>query len=349
MSGSATTDNTCEACPPSSFKPGSEEFESATECTLKTATCPEKQYLVKGTSASVDDTCTTCAVGQWSGGMSVHAGLAALVNEGSAGSTSDLGFCHGDCNTNGDCASGLTCFQRGGSDQVPGCAEGGSGDVSGRDYCIDELLCAAQTQESSCGPGEFWTSAQSAAADNTCQPCPANTYLSGDTPRADKAVWTEVDNTGLWDTGGDCPRLSQGGSTYSMVSAASDGSYVTACKALCIAEASCGGISIEKFGNTRKCELVSHACVSDPNRAGIVNSSSIFESHAIYATQCLDKNSECPDQAPDGWKRALIVETDGTCTPSCPLRQTCGASLFSRAAQKRAARGNDIAAAVKLS
>merc|ERR1712061_739513 len=34
------------------------------------------------------------------------------------------------------CASGLKCFQRNGKTTVPGCQGGGSGDISGHDFCI---------------------------------------------------------------------------------------------------------------------------------------------------------------------------------------------------------------------
>jgi hypothetical protein len=44
-----------------------------------------------------------------------------------------LQLCQGDCDDDGDCASGLKCFQRTGLTPVPGCY--GSG-ISGSDYCI---------------------------------------------------------------------------------------------------------------------------------------------------------------------------------------------------------------------
>eukprot|EP00964_Phaeocystis_antarctica_P135734 scaffold100077_cov69-Phaeocystis_antarctica.AAC.1 len=40
----------------------------------------------------------------------------------------------GDCDTDADCKSGLYCFQRGGSETVPGCRGAG---VSGYDYCAE--------------------------------------------------------------------------------------------------------------------------------------------------------------------------------------------------------------------
>jgi len=54
---------------------------------------------------------------------------------GSAHTLGKLNKCQGDCDSNKDCASGLKCFQRNGRTAVPGCKAGGSGDVSGYDYC----------------------------------------------------------------------------------------------------------------------------------------------------------------------------------------------------------------------
>ena len=43
--------------------------------------------------------------------------------------------CEGDCDRNADFKSGLTCFQRSGSETVPGCSSNG---VRGWDYCIED-------------------------------------------------------------------------------------------------------------------------------------------------------------------------------------------------------------------
>lgn len=45
-----------------------------------------------------------------------------------------LGKCQGDCDSNSDCAEGLVCFERSGTEEVPGC-EGLA--VSGKDYCYE--------------------------------------------------------------------------------------------------------------------------------------------------------------------------------------------------------------------
>ena len=60
-----------------------------------------------------------------------------LYNAGDNGNPSvqyPLGKCQGDCDSNSECAEGLVCFQRGGTEEVPGCEGLG---VSGKDYCYD--------------------------------------------------------------------------------------------------------------------------------------------------------------------------------------------------------------------
>ena len=60
----------------------------------------------------------------------------ALVNYGGNGAgTGEMTQCEGDCDSDSDCTSGLSWFQRPGYTAVPGCAVGGSCDVSGYDYC----------------------------------------------------------------------------------------------------------------------------------------------------------------------------------------------------------------------
>jgi len=50
-----------------------------------------------------------------------------------AASSLPLGKCAGDCDSDADCASGLTCFQRSGYDAVPGCAGKGTENF---DFCV---------------------------------------------------------------------------------------------------------------------------------------------------------------------------------------------------------------------
>ena len=49
--------------------------------------------------------------------------------------------CEGPCNnSNSVCDAGLVCFDRTGSEPVPGCVTGGAGDLSGADYCYEDPL-----------------------------------------------------------------------------------------------------------------------------------------------------------------------------------------------------------------
>ena len=45
--------------------------------------------------------------------------------------------CEGDCDDDSECATGLTCFQRDVATSIPGCKDGGSGDIYDYDYCYD--------------------------------------------------------------------------------------------------------------------------------------------------------------------------------------------------------------------
>jgi len=66
------------------------------------------------------------------------AAFPSLVYAGDNGSPGDgifpLAKCQGDCDDDDDCESPLKCFQRGGTQSVPGCT--GTG-ISGKDYCYD--------------------------------------------------------------------------------------------------------------------------------------------------------------------------------------------------------------------
>jgi hypothetical protein len=50
-------------------------------------------------------------------------------------SSTRLGMCEGDCNTDLECAGSLFCFHRDDNEHVPGCAAAGS--KRGWDYCTD--------------------------------------------------------------------------------------------------------------------------------------------------------------------------------------------------------------------
>jgi hypothetical protein len=64
----------------------------------------------------------------------IEGDLVMAGDNGSPGSAFPLGRCEGDCDNAGQCAAGLLCFQRNGTESVPGCS--GSG-VSAKDYCYD--------------------------------------------------------------------------------------------------------------------------------------------------------------------------------------------------------------------
>merc|ERR1711966_639974 len=55
-----------------------------------------------------------------------------LEHKGGSGCTpsNKCTACQGDCDVDGDCATGLKCFQRSASEKIPGCKVGGNGDVN---------------------------------------------------------------------------------------------------------------------------------------------------------------------------------------------------------------------------
>jgi len=69
-----------------------------------------------------------------------------------------LGECEGDCDDDNDCAGDLKCFQRSGTEAVPGCASGDSiygQDKSGKDYCYRDTPATSpptQSPTSTCAP-----------------------------------------------------------------------------------------------------------------------------------------------------------------------------------------------------
>jgi hypothetical protein len=58
-----------------------------------------------------------------------------LTLKGNNGAAGILDFCQGDCDSDDDCKSGLTCFQRKGDQTVPGCT-GDRTEWYGIDFCI---------------------------------------------------------------------------------------------------------------------------------------------------------------------------------------------------------------------
>ena len=55
-----------------------------------------------------------------------------MGNGGDPASAFPLNVCEGDCDNDSDCADGLMCFERAGSEAVPGCDGPGT---DGKDYC----------------------------------------------------------------------------------------------------------------------------------------------------------------------------------------------------------------------
>ncbi|GKY90745.1 hypothetical protein MPSEU_000047400 [Mayamaea pseudoterrestris] len=56
-------------------------------------------------------------------------------NNGSPKTVFPLGKCQGDCDSDSECATGLVCFQRSGTEAVPGCSAASK--YSGLDFCVD--------------------------------------------------------------------------------------------------------------------------------------------------------------------------------------------------------------------
>mmetsp|Transcript_17430 Transcript_17430/g.26044 ORF Transcript_17430/g.26044 Transcript_17430/m.26044 type:complete len:855 (-) Transcript_17430:362-2926(-) len=62
-----------------------------------------------------------------------------IFNSNGCSGNSPCTNCEGPCSTSNDCEADLVCFQRSASESVPGCVTRGSGDVSGTNYCHEEL------------------------------------------------------------------------------------------------------------------------------------------------------------------------------------------------------------------
>ncbi|KAL7464135.1 hypothetical protein ACHAXS_004469 [Conticribra weissflogii] len=69
-----------------------------------------------------------------------------IRDNGNPSSSFPLGICEGDCDNDSDCANGLICYERSGTEPVPGCE--GSG-VSGKDYCYDPNLSSSTSKPTS--------------------------------------------------------------------------------------------------------------------------------------------------------------------------------------------------------
>jgi cysteine-rich repeat protein len=100
-------------------------------------------------------------------------GGAALVSLGSSGCTpgSPCGVCHGDCDSDSDCIGAYKCFQRDQKQAVPGCAAGGSGDVSQYDFCYSDSTAPGWGTYQLLGAGDS-TAARSTSNTTTLEPLP---------------------------------------------------------------------------------------------------------------------------------------------------------------------------------
>lgn len=99
--------------------------------------------------------------------------LAITGDGGSPPRSFPLGMCEGDCDTNADCAPGLVCFQRSGTEAVPGCSGLGT---SGKDYCYS-LVSSPPTRPPTRAPTRIPTRAPTRAP--TISPTIAGTFPTG--------------------------------------------------------------------------------------------------------------------------------------------------------------------------
>jgi hypothetical protein len=96
-----------------------------------------------------------------------------IVGENGIGDSFPLGECEGDCDTDEECGEGLLCFERDGTEAVPGCS--GTG-VSGKDYCFKTDMTRAPSTSSptiSPKPTDIPTTAPPSKAPTTSQPSTA--------------------------------------------------------------------------------------------------------------------------------------------------------------------------------
>jgi len=86
---------------------------------------------------------------------------------------SPLGECEGDCDNDGQCADGLSCYQRERNEEVPGCTGGGS-EGSLTDYCIRSDVIDSSTASPTAQPSNVPT-ALPTTANPTASPTPLPT------------------------------------------------------------------------------------------------------------------------------------------------------------------------------
>lgn len=98
-------------------------------------------------------------------------------------STYLCGVCEGDCDSDADCASGLYCFQRSGSEEAPGCSgNGGLTDVSGKDICvpIGTTPSPVQSPTSYVFRDSLTLRSEACSASNPCDKCEGSCMQDSD-------------------------------------------------------------------------------------------------------------------------------------------------------------------------
>ena len=96
--------------------------------------------------------------------------------------------CMGDCDTDDDCSSGLTCFEREKDEytKVPGCGTGGPGDIPGADYCYDSTPDNSDVGDNGLDPSTSpllrWLGSEGCSPSRPCGAC------SGDCDEDDDCI-----------------------------------------------------------------------------------------------------------------------------------------------------------------
>ena len=70
------------------------------------------------------------------------------TNNDTAKTSQNLQACIGECDSDAQCAAGLTCFQRSYGEQIPGCKGNGGG--RNWDYCSEKNWCSFGTPSVPC-------------------------------------------------------------------------------------------------------------------------------------------------------------------------------------------------------
>jgi hypothetical protein len=96
--------------------------------------------------------------------------------------------CMGDCDTDDDCSTGLTCYEREKDEytQVPGCGSGGPGDIPGADYCYNSTPDNSDVGDNGLDPSTppllRWLGSEGCSPSRPCGAC------SGDCDEDDDCI-----------------------------------------------------------------------------------------------------------------------------------------------------------------